>query len=73
MDKNLKDYIEKDFRYNNLPKYYKKYFELWLSNLTPISIILLGEAIKRRNMLKCQVFYVKNGTNIKKNIFCLEI
>ena len=35
MDKNLKDYIEKDFRYNNLPKYYKKYFELWLSNLTP--------------------------------------
>ena len=33
MAKDLEIYLEKRFRYDNFPKYYK-YFELWASNLT---------------------------------------
>lgn len=37
MDTKLKEYIEKDFKWNNLKKYHK-YFEEWVSNLTPNQI-----------------------------------
>lgn len=44
MDK-LKEYLQREFRMNNHPKYYK-YFEKWFSNLTPNQIIFYKAYMK---------------------------
>ena len=33
----LKQYLWNEFKFNNLPKYYK-YFDEWISNLTDVQI-----------------------------------
>lgn len=38
LNENVKEYLWKEFRYNNVPKYYK-YFDEWLENLTDDQII----------------------------------
>ena len=40
MDEELYNWLEKDFKFNNIKKYHK-YFKEWVSNLTDIQIFYL--------------------------------
>lgn len=47
MNKELYDYLEQEFRYCNMKKYYDRFFELWINNITENQIIGFTKQMKQ--------------------------
>lgn len=59
MTEELYYYLDKEFRFNNLKKYYDKYFKLWIDNLTEEQIIGFAKYLEDNKKYNGNI-YAKN-------------